>query len=101
MGRNGFCQHCGAPVINTLTGPKHSPAGWNERRNAFKEYMEEEQYKKGSKKDGLKSYKRIASDLMLLTHSRVDPSTLFHWMREDFPQIAAEMARRNPCNVTR
>jgi hypothetical protein len=64
------------------------PLSSNDHREVFRRYV---QAGANVKEDGdLKSYREIRADLLAI---RV-PATLMNWMKRDFPEIAAEMAKR-------
>jgi len=57
------------------------PLTRDEKRNAFKAYMDAEKYMNKYSR-ALKSYREIAVDLMVVKHT-----TLWYWMKEDYPEI--------------
>ena len=64
------------------------PLSSRDHREVFRRYV---QAGANAKEDGsLKSYREIRADLMAIRH----PTTLMNWMKTDFPEIAAEMAKR-------
>lgn len=59
-----------------------------ERREAFRRYVQAGEHRKGDRRNGNpKSYREIAEDL-----PGAKRSTLHDWMRQDFPAVAALMA---------
>lgn len=66
----------------------HKPLTREERREAFRRYVQAGQHRQGDKRRGrFKSYREIEVEL-----SGAKRSTLHDWMHQDFPAVAAAMA---------